>query len=470
MRLTRKVLVVAVLAALPALPAWADGAEIEELRAQMKALSARLNALETQNKALEKALDSDNLSEADPQIASRVKVLESQTSELREKKGILDALSGVAVHGSLTSVAQGAGSRSAQGDTSASELNWRGDLTIEAPAGESGETSGKVFVHLRAGQGYGLTPKLRSTYTGNVNSTAFGLGGNSDASDSTALVAQAWYQLNFALPEPGEDEAHRRFELTLGKMDPFGFFDQNAAADDESTKFLNNVFVHNAQLDSGGDVGVDSYGFSPGLRLAYRDESEGTQYWQLSGAVMGSGNGASYDTSLNSPFVIAQAERGIKLFEGLDGTYRLYTWRNGRATDFNDVQAAHSGWGVSIDQRVPGGLTLFGRYGHEMEGKVKFDRSVSFGTEISGNAWRRGADAIGVAMGLQRTSHAWKAASPDIVGYQASGTEKVWETYYRYRVNPSFEVSPDLQFVQNPAGNPEGKDEFVYGLRAKVSF
>jgi len=228
--------------------------------------------------------------------------------------------------------------------------------------------------------------------------------------------------------------------------------------------------VHNAQLDSGGDVGVDSYGFSPGLRLAYRDESEGTQYWQLSGAVMGSGNGASYDTSLNSPFVIAQAERGIKLFEGLDGTYRLYTWRNGRATDFNDVQAAHSGWGVSIDQRVPGGLTLFGRYGHEMEGKVKFDRSVSFGTEISGNAWRRGADAIGVAMGLQRTSHAWKAASPDIVGYQASGTEKVWETYYRYRVNPSFEVSPDLQFVQNPAGNPEGKDEFVYGLRAKVSF
>jgi high affinity Mn2+ porin len=470
MRATKKLLVVAVFAALPAFPVWAQDTEIEEMRAQLKALTDRLNALEAQNKALEKALDSEYLRESDPEIASRVKVLESQTSELREKKGILDSLSGVAVHGSLTTVGQGADSHATLTERSASELNWRGDLTIEAPAGESGDTSGKIFAHLRAGQGDGLGSKLKSSYTASVNSTAFRLGGNSDASDSTALIAQLWYQLNFNLREPGQDEAHRRFELTLGKMDPFVFFDQNEIADDESTKFINNVFVHNAQLDSGGDAGVDSYGFSPGVRLAYRDESEGTQYWQLSTAVYGSGNGATYDTSFTTPFLIAQAERGLKLFSGKDGTYRAYVWRNGRATDFTGEQAPHSGWGMSLNQRMPWGVTLFSRYGQEMSGKVKFNRSLTLGSEISGNAWDRGADAIGLAVGWLSTSRAWKEASQETEGYQAGGREKVYELYYRYRVNPAFELSPDVQYIQKPAGNQDAKDDFAYGLRAKVSF
>lgn len=470
MRATRKLLAVAVFAALPSLPVWAADSEIEEMRAQLKAMTERLNALEAQNKAMEKALSSEYMRESDPEIASRVKVLESQTTELREKKGILEALSGVAVHGSLTTAGQSVNAHGTQSDRSASELNWRGDLTIEAPAGEVGETSGKLFAHLRAGEGDGVTPKLKSTYTGSLNSTAFRLGGNSDASDSTTLLAELWYQLNFNLREPGQDEAHRRVELTMGKMDPFVFFDQNEIADDESTRFLNNVFVHNPQLDSGGDVGADSYGFSPGVRMAYRDESEGTQYWQLSAAMFGSGNGATYDTSFTTPFLIGQAERGLKLFKGLDGTYRAYVWRNGRATDFTGEQSAHSGWGLSLNQRVPGGVTLFGRYGHEMGGKVKFDRSLTLGSEISGNAWDRGADAIGLAVGWLQTSKAWKDASEEAEAYTASGREKVYEMYYRYRVNPAFELSPDVQYIQKPAGNGDAKDDFAYGLRAKVSF
>jgi len=470
MRIARKMLVVAILAAVPAFPAWAQDAELEALKAQMKALSERINVLESRNKALEKALDSEYMRDADPEIASRVKILESQTAELRENKGITEALKGVVVEGSLMTVAQGIGSSGTIADKSASELNWRGDLTIEAPAGESGTTTGKVFAHLRAGQGDGLTPKLNSTYTGSVNSSTFRLDGNSDDSDSTALLAQLWYQLDVGYPKPGQEEALKRFELTVGKMDPFMFFDQNAAADDESTKFLNNVFVHNAQLDSGGDVGADSYGFSPGIRMAWRDESEETQYWQVSAAMFGSGNGSTYDTSFTQPFVIAQAERGLKLFKGLDGTYRAYAWRNGRATDFNGNESAHAGWGLSLDQRLPGGVTLFGRYGHQMSGRVKFNNSLSLGGELSGNTWNRGADALGMAVGWQSTSKAWKNSSETEEGYQASGREKVYEVYYRYSVNPAFELSPDLQYVQNPAGNSSASDDFAYGLRAKVSF
>lgn len=455
--------------ALPALAGPAMAASNDELMAELKALAERVRQLESRNAQLEKALSSEYFRDADPEVATRIKTLESQTAELREKKHILDAIDGVKVGGSLTSVAQGAPKQSQEAGKRGSELTWRGDLTLEAPAGEAGNTSGKVFAHVRAGQGKGLVPRLRQTYTNNLNSTSFALGGSSDASDSTALLAQAWYQLDIGVPNANQDK-DRRLELTIGKMDPFAFFDQNAAADDESTRFLNNAFVHNAQLDSGGDMGVDSYGFSPGLRLAWRDESEGSQYWQLSAAMYGSGNGASYDNSVSRPFLIAQFERGVKLFSGLDGTWRAYGWRNGRANDYDGSEAAHTGWGVSIDQRVPGGVILFGRYGHQMSGRVKFDRSATLGAEISGNAWRRGADAVGLAFGSLRTGTAWKADSESVAGYAASGRESIAELYYRWRINPAFELSPDLQYIRRPAGNGDAGGIFAYALRAKASF
>lgn len=467
MRPARTLMALSVAAAL--LPAAAQAADNEELLKEMRRLAARVEALEAQNKALERALGSEYRRESDPEVAQRIKTVEAQTAELREKKHILDALDGIQVGGSLVTVAHSAPRRATTTERNANELNWRGDLTVEMPAGEAGDTSGKLFAHVRVGQGDGLGPLLRPTYTGNVNSTAFGLGGSADRSDSTALLAQLWYQFDIGLPNANQD-ADRRVEVTVGKMDPFVFFDQNGAADDESAKFLNNVFVHNAQLDSGGDVGADSYGFSPGVRVAYRDESEGSQYWQASAAMFGSGNGATYSTSFSRPFVIGQLERGLKLFSGLDGTYRLYAWRNGRAGDYDGVEAPHSGWGVSIDQRVPGGVTVFGRYGHQMSGRVLFDRSLSMGAELSGNAWNRGADSLGLAFGMLRTSKAWQSDALAVSGAEASGRERIVELYYRWQLNDAFALTPDVQYIVKPAAAPNAKGIFVYGLRAKASF
>jgi hypothetical protein len=78
------------------------------------------------------------------------------------------------------------------------------------------------------------------------------------------LLAQAWYQATIPLPLGGFKPASKQsLEVTVGKMDPFVFFDQNAAAGDEARQFLNSVFVHNPLLDAGGDIGVDANGFAP---------------------------------------------------------------------------------------------------------------------------------------------------------------------------------------------------------------
>src|SRR4029079_14975643 len=119
-------------------------------------------------------------------------------------------------------------------------------------------------------------------------------------------------------------QSHDRVEITGGKMDPFAFFDQNAAADDETMRFMNNAFVHNPLLDSGGDIGVDAYGFTPGVRIAYVNEMDKPDTWGASLGVFGSGPGAHFTGSLGDPFIIAHLETTRRFFAGQAGTYRVY--------------------------------------------------------------------------------------------------------------------------------------------------
>ena len=279
----------------------------------------------------------------------------------------------------------------------------------------------------------------------------------SNASDSTALIAQAWYQA--AIPLAGGGERSREtLEVTFGKMDPFVFFDQNAAANDETRQFLNSAFVHNPLLDAGGDIGADDYGFSPGLRLSYVNQRSAPQSWRLSLGVLGAGDGASFRRSFSSPMVIAQAERELSLLQGLSGNYRAYAWRNGQALGTTGAVERHTGFGLSADQRYGDAITLFGRYGHQLSGEVSFDRALTLGAEVGGAYWKRSADALGVAFGQLRATAA--GADP----------ERVFELYYRYRVGKHFELSPDLQLIASPGGDASAATISVLGLRAHVTY
>lgn len=493
--------------ALPA-PAFAADMSQAELLKEMRRLSERLEKLETRNAELEKktqtppaksdaglaqrvktleesnakmeaALESDRLSENDPENITRLKDVEFRVLSMQKQARTIESLEGITASGSMVMVAQRANRAAVAAGGAASALNYRGDVAVTLPGGEIGNAEGHIFAQFRLGQGNGLA--LNNTLTGTPNSTAFQL---TNRDDSTALLAQAWYQLDVPLPFGGhKPNSREHLEINVGKIDPFVFFDQNAAADDESAKFLNNVFVHNPLLDSGGDAGVDAYGFTPGMRLAYHSETSKPEWWGASLGVFGAGNGAGYDRTFSSPFVIGQLEFGRKLFGGLDGTYRLYAWRNGQSTAYkNDSDAAvekHSGWGASIDQRVGDATTVFGRYGRNMSGNVRFDQALTAGAEFGGNDWNRGGDAVGVALGRLRTSQNFRDnsatldvdadATPDF-GYTASGSEQLLEIYYRMRLNEKVELTPDFQLIRQPGGDNSAATAKVIGLRAKASF
>ena len=304
--------------AVPLTATAATATDTEALLVQIKALAERVERLEAQNTQLRSALDSDRLSENEPELATRLKAMEAQQQALQAPASrLVEALGGISVEGSLTGMVQQARRRDLDDpDGGRSRANYRGDVAVTLPGGDFGaRNKGTIFVHARFGQGEGLA--LRPTYTGTVNSTAFA---GRDPDDTQFTLAQAWYQLD--LPLGGANSA-RKASFTLGKIDPFVFFDQNRIADDETRHFVNNAFVHNPLLDSGGDAGVDRYGFSHGAIAAYEDASDKAMAWGASLGVFGAGNGANFSASSGKPFVIAQAWVSPRI-NALPGTYRAY--------------------------------------------------------------------------------------------------------------------------------------------------
>ncbi|MFA4968029.1 MAG: carbohydrate porin [Sulfuritalea sp.] len=470
----KRKLIAALLAAGFAAPVLAN--DMAAVLAEIKRLAARVEMLEQQNKALEKSLSSERLSEKEPEIATRLKAVEFQTLSMQKQARQIEALEGITVGASLTGVVQKVGAGGTASGADETRGNYRGDISVTLPGGELGNTEGKIFAHVRFGQGTGIG--LRPAYTSTANTTAFEVS-STPADDSFAILAQAWYQLKIPLMDDGRKaNAREHLHLTAGKIDPFVFFDQNMAADDESAKFMNNVFVHNPLLDSGGDTRADAYGFAPGVTAQYVNERQKGAEWSLSLGVFGSGPGANFTGSMAGPFVIAQAETAAR-FNYLTGHYRAYLWRNGRGAGYDNVERKHAGIGFSADQKVADEVTLFARYGHQLKGQVRFDRALTLGAELAGSSWARAADGFGVAFGALRTSADFRNDSltldadadgtPDF-GYQAAGTERQMEIYYRFKLNSKVELTPDFQWIRQPGGNSSAPTVKVVGLRAKVGF
>ena len=227
-----------------------------------------------------------------------------------------------------------------------------------------GAGEGSLVAHVRFGQGEGLSTV--PTYTGAVNSLAFDSG--EPRSNTTAILAQLYYQLQLG------GESANQYSLSVGKIDPFGFFDQNAVADDESTAFINNVFLHNPMLDSGGDIGGDEYGFTPGIVGSWaRHDAQGPR-WGVGAGFFAAGNGADFSGSPSQPLSLLQLSFSPRNGQNeATGTWRLYGWYNPQAGEPDEADPAYAGWGVSIDQKLFGPVTAFSRLGKRTRGTGAFD-------------------------------------------------------------------------------------------------
>ncbi|HEX5372537.1 MAG TPA: carbohydrate porin [Aquabacterium sp.] len=451
--------------------------------AQVQQLMERVRQLEQSNQELSRRiseLSATERSRSAPTVVSpvpnevRLQALEQQVQGMAQQvtqgsATVAPPDSGPRFEGSLVALAQQVNARGSDTGRRQSAVNYRGDLVATLSAGALGQAQGTLVGHLRFGQGTGLS--IRPSYSSTVNSTTFEAAAGSD--DTYAIVAEAHYTLDWVLGgAQAQGAAAEQLSLTVGKMDVFGFFDQNAVAADESAAFLNNAFVHNPLLDSGGDIAADGYGFAPGLRLSYvRPVAAGSMGVSL--GVFAAGDAARFGSGWSQPLVMGQLDWSPVLTDGEpQGAYRLYAWTNGRTLSLDEQRQRHSGWGVSADQRVGAHWHLFGRWGQRTAGDGPFDRALTLGFEYSGAGWGRASDALGLAQGWIHTSQAWRDGTADgsFGTYAASGSERITELYYRVQFNEQLSITPDYQFVQRAGGDDSATQVHVLGVRATLGF
>ena len=476
----------------PASAAEADTA----LQTQVQQLLDRMQKIEQQNVDLvrrvqeltaqaTKAQQTTSVVHSAPVDTERLERVERQSTALQQQLDGLQApakdsdANAPAFTASLLAVGQNVNAGGAASGLQESRINYRVDLTAELDAGTIGDAKGKVFAQFRLGQGTGLGTV--PTYTSTLNTTGFETAAGPN--DSFGILAQAYYQLEWSLGNTGFNASSPdRVLLNIGKMDVFGQFDQNKVAADEGTQFMNNAFVHNPLLDSGGDIAADAYGFAPGVRLGYFSRSDANWAWGASVGVFGAGsdpatptqnNGANFSGDLKQPLVIAQLEVSPQQINGEPrGNYRLYAWTNDATTNLAGQRQSHSGVGISVDQKVGRDWNLFGRLGYRTSGDAQFDTAVTAGFEYAGKSWGRPKDALGFAVGALSTSKAWRDATAGgaLTGYEASGDETIAELYYRIKLNERLHVSPDLQYIARPGGNGNAFAVWAVGLRASLGF
>lgn len=450
---------------------------LDQLEQRNQALEKEVGELKARNTQIDDALAREDVSDQEPELATRLKAVEYQALDIQKQAKVIDAIEGFSAKANFTTVAQ----RASGIDGDGTQVNYRADISVTTPTIHTGDIESRMYGQFRGGQGRGLSDKFVS-FVG-PNASSFQLGSVVEPDSSAMMLAQAWYEANIPLPFGGfKPYSRETLTVNFGKMDPFAFFDQNTAANDETSQFLASPFVHNALLDNplAANVGADGFGFSPGVRLSYLNERAKPETYRLSLGVFGAGRSANFSEGFKSPFVIVQAETSQRLFTGLEGNYRFYVWQNGQAPTFAlDETATHRGVGFNFDQRFGDGITLFGRLGAGDGKNLPFDRTASLGAEFSGSYWDRGGDAVGLALGTNRTSADFRAQSatldadgdgtPDY-GFAASGWEQVVEAYYRYRVHERFELTPDFQYIRNPAGDHAASAVKIVGVRASLNF
>ena len=310
-------------------------------------------------------------------------------------------------------------------------MSFDAELTLRTPK------SGKAYLLFESGAREGIDAHIPSFS-----------GFNDDADDKFNLrPSEAWYEHAFG----------GKARLRGGKIDITTDFDTNAAANDETGQFLSGGFVNNLAVEFPDD------------------NSLGAMLWVSPNDLFDAGFGfadaaADWDNVFKNPFFIL--EFGLKTkIAGRRGNYRFYGWHNGkdheRLTSLDDSYAANYGLGFSADQEIAEGVTLFARYGRQRGTVSEIGHAWSAGLDISGKFPRRGEDSLGLAYGQAVIGNDMISLAPE-TGLDLCNEHRL-EIYYRIRANRYLDISPNMQWVKNPAGDRGINGVWAFGARAQFN-
>lgn len=265
--------------------------------------------------------------------------------------------------------------------------------------------------------------------------------------DPKVSLAEFWYE---------QELFDGKLVLTVGKIDLSAYFDSNEVAGDETSQFLSPGFVHSLAIEFPDDNG-------PGVRFQLIP----SELWDLS---LGWAEAdADWDELGRKPFLMGEVALHPRLGDR-QGNYRFYAWyREKKAEEAKGWKGdEEDGWGLglSVDQELAEGLSVFARVGYQNEELYEFAWAWSLGVELGGVHWGRDEDAVGVAFGMALISDDYKAVSDPWI----KKDEAHLELYYRLQIGDHLSLSPDLQVIWNAQGDDRFKPVTVLGLRGNLEF
>ena len=255
-----------------------------------------------------------------------------------------------------------------------------------------------------------------------------------------SLESEAAYLREFYWAQGPTDH----FIYTVGLIDASYRYDFNEAANDDTNHFLSSALINSATIDFP----------EPGYAI--------DGYWQPSenwGLHLGLYQGNCDDNDglgcldeLTSKEYLAPIEWGYRLEVPGWGTgnYRILGFYK------EDDGKKGGGLSISVDQQI-GRFMPFLRASIGDPDIAEVERFFSAGV-----AWqpllKRPDDVIGLG---------YATGSP---ADKNKPTEKLFELYWRFQLNPFVSVTPDIQWVFDPANNPDKDRVFVFGMRLNLDF
>jgi high affinity Mn2+ porin len=290
----------------------------------------------------------------------------------------------------------------------------------------------------------------------------------------------------------------RRVEFTFGKMSLLDFFDVNNVGSDTHLQFTNLAIGNNGIYEVPGDT----HGFTLAAMATYQGPKMGFRFAEALLPKFSAAGGLDYNIrhvhSDNFQF-----DYSTYTLQGYATRLRLLAFVNhaklGNYREANDAylsgkdpkpditahrhpDTAKPGFGVNFEQELPANFRVFFRAGwndgnYESSIFSEMNNTVSFGADLSGDAWHRKEDRVGSAFvnsGLSQDHREYLGLGG--IGFMLGdgglkyGRESVSETYYTAHVHGGLYLAALLSFVNNPGFNQDRGPVVVPGFRVHMDF
>ncbi|MDR3466085.1 MAG: carbohydrate porin [Xanthobacteraceae bacterium] len=292
-----------------------------------------------------------------------------------------------------------------------------------------------------------------------------------------------------------------RLVLTVGRFGVVDIFDTNRFANNPKSDFLNWSMINTGTFDYAGDGWGYTYGAAAEWYTGRWTFRAGV--FDLSNTPAGGASPTAYalDPTFRQFQMVGEIEERHELWgqpgkikvtgflsRGAAGAYDAavaIAQATGQPADINAVRATTSRPGVSVnfEQQLTETLGVFGRAGWA-DGNVEpwdftdIDRTAQLGVSISGKAWGRPDDTIGVAGVLNGISSQHVAflnagglgiliGDGQLTNY---GIEKIFEAYYSYALTASTKLTFDYQFIADPGYNADRGPVNIFAGRVHWQF